>query len=294
MLSTVFIDTQFQTASGKAIQRLSFERIIETRPAARQMLQDLLILSSIATNGSQFIIGPDKDLSVAERKAQRDFGSDMSRVTDFVRAKMTVDNTDAIRFWKSRDFEHILYENDIHIAEINDYFEDPKDQTGYRCLNFKLAVPVGKDKSGNTEHQVVELQIVAKQIENVYDQTHIYKRRAEDAETKIFQLMKENNIHALKAKELSGERLSREEDIQLKSFDILIKPLKTISRLNYAACRLINGQASRSDDPKHDFQSLIAPEFKSKHYLYPGRESNLETMKAKADLLHHEGYGNEI
>lgn len=290
----MFIDTQFQTASGKAIQRLSLPRIIETRPAARQKLQDLLILCSKATNGSQFIIGPDKDLTVAEKKAQRDFSSDMSRVTDFVRAKMTVDNTDAIRIWKSRDFEHILYENDIHIAEVNDYFADPKDQTGYRCLNFKLAVPVGKDKNGNTEHQVVELQIVAEQIENVYDQTHVYKRRAEDAETKIAELMKEHNILEIKSRELEDETLAPEEEIALRTFDTLIKPLKTISKLNYAACRLINGQASRSDNPKYDYQSLILPEHKSKHYLFPGRENNLATMKAKADNFHDEGYGNEI
>lgn len=293
-IKSVFVNQAFQTASGKAIQRLSYDRIVETRPAARESLGALLVKISKAIKGIDFDFGPDKDLGVAENKAHRDYKGDMKRVTDYVRAKITVDNVNAIRYFSSREFEHLLYENDIHIAEVNDYFSDPKDQTGYRCMNFKLAVPVGRDSKGNTEHQVVELQIVADQIEKVYDQTHVYKRRAEDAETRIFQHMRENNIYELKAKELSGERLTREEEAQLKSFDILIKPLKTISRLNYAACRLINGQASRSDNPKYDFQSLIAPEHKSKHFLYPGRESNLETMRAKADLLHNEGYGHEI
>ncbi len=394
-------------ASGLLIQPLSYDRVLETREQARAALQNLLIECNKRYEDFSFVVGDNKDTNTAKKKAIRDYGGEKRCVTDYVRSKGSVNSPETIKALTSRDFEHLLHENGIEIAAMNNYFHEPKDQTGYRCVNMKLAVPVNKERS---EYHIVELQIVAEQIEAVYDQTHDYKRRAEEAEDKIARLEVERKyggvyMSDLKEMALTGQQLSNAEnnalqdfeteikfakhlnglnteeaemeintladgaqfngqsissliervygndqtlleeeidavdnfekrqafyteitsltykealarieekeyteklggitirdlknkalnegitydqEMALSAFDKEIKPLKRISRLNFAACSLINARAAIGDGLKHDYQELIGDEHKVKHMLSPGKEEHMDSMKFKADEL---------
>lgn len=122
--------------------------------------------------------GPLKSPEVANKKAQRDYGGDVGFVCDWVRGKIVVDSPEQVmrlkQILESPD-NSLMQKHGIQMVIGTDYFKDPKEPTGYRCLNYRLAVPVANEKP-----MIVELQVVAEQIENVYDQTHPYKRAIED------------------------------------------------------------------------------------------------------------------
>lgn len=288
------VSKNFRNSSGYVCQTLDHERVLETRPEARQALQDVLIEASKTFKGITPIMGPDKDIEVAHRKAVRDYNGDDSRVSDFVRAKAEVRYAQAITDFKSDEFQELLNSRGIEIAGMNDFFSDPKEKTGYRCLNFKLAVPVdGSPKSAydyqDVEKQVVELQVVAEQIECKYNETHPYKRTAERLEDQIFQYEREQGITELKeqrrkAKRGDAEPLTEQQATRLKLFRNTVQPLKKLVAENYAMCRLINGSAAQSDDPDYDYESLLDDQLKSKHALTPQTRQKLELMTF--DLVH--------
>ncbi len=280
------IGCQFDSMKGGTRQPLPYDKIIETRPQARENLKKLLIECSKNIKGIQFEIGPDKDLKTAENKAIRDYGGDKRAVTDYVRAKICVNSPDQVRALKGEEFQEIMAENNVRVVKMNDYFSDPKDRTGYRCLNYKLSIPVGTDENGNQQEHYVELQIVAEQIEAVYDETHAYKRRAEEAENEIAAFMREHGIYELKNKEIAGGDLTKEEEALLKMAEYTIKPLRKKSKLNYATCYLINSMAAKGDGEEHNnYETLLDPDKATKHRLTPGKKERLSTMKHKADMM---------
>ncbi len=280
------IGCQFDTVKGSIRQPLPYDKVIETRPQARAKLKEFLIECSKNIKGIHFEIGPDKDLETANNKAIRDYDGDKRAVTDYVRAKICVNSPDQVRALTGETFQHVMDDNDVHVVKMNDYFSDPKDRTGYRCLNYKLAIPVGQDEQNNNQYHYVELQVVAEQIEAIYDETHKYKRRAEEAENEIAAIMREHGIYELKNKEISGAELSKEEESLLRITDITIKPLRKISKLNYATCYLLNSIAARGDgSEENNYETLLDPDKVAKHQLTPGKKERLSTMKHKADMM---------
>ncbi len=247
-------------------QSIAMDRILETQEEARDNLQAMLVDLMIAANHNNydnencdFFIGPNKRLDVAQNKANRDYDGDPTRVTDYVRAKVVVtspEQVETIQEILSESYERssvssdagytkrseIAQEHDVHVARAINFFENPKDSTGYRCINYKLAVPVGDKKSGmNQEYQVVELQVVAKQLEDVYDVTHPHKRAAE-------------------------EILDKQEDLTHED--------RQRVAYNFGACRYYNGLAAR--DAGYD--KLLLPEVRSSHNLTKNRELRLKDM----------------
>jgi len=280
------IGCQFDTIKGSIRQPLPYDKVIETRPQAREKLKELLIESSKNIKGIHFEIGPDKDLETANNKAIRDYNGDKRAVTDYVRAKICVDSPDQVRALTGEEFQDIMNDNDVHVVKMNNYFSDPKDRTGYRCLNYKLAIPIGIDEQDNQQYHYVELQVVAEQIEAVYDETHEYKRRAENAENEIAAFMHEHGIYELKNKEISEGDLTKEEEALLRIADITIKPLRKISKLNYATCYLLNSMAAKGDgNEENNYETLLDPDKAAKHRLTPGKKERLGTMKHKADMM---------
>ncbi len=284
------INEKFKDAALEIlIQPLPYSRVLETRDSAKKNLTNFLINFQKIFPDFDFEIGKNKNLGTAERKALRDYDGEKRCVTDYVRAKASVASPETVTAIRSRSFEHLLYEHGIEIAGENDLFEEPKDQTGYRCINLKLAIPVNMEQ---TEHHIVELQIVAEQIEAVYDETHEYKRRAEEADDKVYRLEKEKDFEGvriidLKERAFEGERLTPEQEYALTLFDEEIKSLKRISKLNYAACRLINGRAARGLGNDHNFEELLSddPKIRNKFLLSPGKEEHMDSMKFQADVL---------
>ncbi len=280
------ISDKFKDAHGNVRQPLSYERIQETCDTAKQKLHDFLVDCNKFFDGIDFKVAENKNPTTAANKAMRDYGGDKRRVTDYVRGKTVVQSPDTIRALTSRDFEHLMYRHGIEVAGMSDYFREPKDDTGYRCINYKLAVPVGIDKDGNIEQHIAELQVVAEQMEEVYKQTHGYKRRAEEAGNQIEFLMQEyGNVRELKYREIHNEKLTPEEKERLTAFEHAAKPFRKIAQLNYAASRLINGQAARGNSPETNYEALLDPDQKSKHFLFPGREEHLSSQKFKADAM---------
>lgn len=199
-------------------QGMPLEHVIETMPAARFVL-DLVIHALIDNCGAVGgHLGEDKKEDTYTKKALRDYNGDILRITDFVRGKSVIDSPDQVPKIKS-NIDNILARFGLCVDDEdgrpgrNDFFADPKDQTGYRCLNYKIRIPMsvlkaaeelmragnvydlvqnssetakaiwalsGDEIHENEEFQVVELQVVPKQIEEIYDLTHPYKRRAED------------------------------------------------------------------------------------------------------------------
>lgn len=282
-MSKIETNSDFQTAVGKARHVLSPERIIETREQAFFGLEKLLSECVYLFPDVAYIMGNFKDLKVAKNKAIRDYDGDESRITDHVRAKLRVELPETISALTSKDFKKLLNKHGIHVAEMNDYFSDPKDETGYRALNYKLAIPVGFDEQGKPEYHVVELQVVAEQIEAVYDQTHKYKRRAEQAEDEINHMMHQYGIFDMKDKYYNGAYLTPAEENTLAWFEEYIEPYREIRDKNYAACRLIHARAAKESYFGHNLQSLVAPDKREKHDLSPQMESEYERDKKWAD-----------
>ncbi|MGH1402704.1 MAG: hypothetical protein ACRBDL_00520 [Alphaproteobacteria bacterium] len=283
------ISDKFKDAHGNVRQPLSYERILETCDTAHQKLHDFLVDCNKSFDGISFHVADDKNPITAANKAMRDYGGDKRRVTDYVRGKTMVQSPDTIRALTGRDFEHLMHKHGIEVAGMNNYFKEPKDDTGYRCINYKLAIPVGVDKNGDIEQHIVELQVVAAQIEKRCEETHKYKRRAEEAGNQIELLMqKYGNVRELKYREIHNDKLTPEEKERLTAFEYEAKPYRKIAQLNYAASRLINGQTARGSDPKTNYEALLDPDQKSKHFLFPGREEHLASLKFKADLMVYE------
>lgn len=283
-LSEKFVDP----AKGILIQPLPYERVLETRPEARQSLDNILD-GFICIFGGKKEWGDDKNETTAMNKAVRDYDGELRCVTDIVRAKLVVSSPEMIQNIRSFGFQHILDEHGAEIAGQNDLFDDPKDDTGYRCINMKISVPVNEDK---TEHHIVELQIVAEQIEAVYDQTHVYKRRAEEAADEIKRLEKETmfegvSIIDLKNMEQLGDEISPAQEKAMVEFEKSIRHLKHIEKINYEACRLENSIAARGETPENNYESLLSddPYIRDKHSLTPEKEVELEAGRHEADRL---------
>lgn len=236
------------STSGTPCQLMPYERILETRPEANEVLLGFLRNCKRELRLHDAFTGPLKDLTAAEKKAKRDYNGRSELVTDYVRGKVVVRTPEEIKALKqtlgNRNSD-LMHNSGIYLVHMTDFFEDPKDLTGYRALNCKLAVPV----SGGDYH-VVELQVVAEQIEKIYDQTHPYKARAEA-------------LHDQAASE--GRELTKGE--------------KREAAYSFTACRLFNGRVAR--DAGYD--ELLKPEVRSKHELSRHREIKLQGM---VDDLH--------
>lgn len=242
------IASAFTNEAGCICQPMPLDRILETRDEAREKLKNLLIDLRSRVGLHDFEIGPNKKLDRAINKAKRDYEGDITRVTDFVRAKGIVTTPEQVEEIKTAlsegDGKQFLDDHGIRIVRETDFFESPKDLTGYRCLNYKIAIPIGPDTVTKPEYQVVELQIVAEQIEAVYSTTHPHKVTAEEILNRDEEL----------------DRLGRRE-----------------VAYNYAACRYHNGIAAR--DAGYD--KLLLPEERKSHAMTKSRELKLTDQMDK-------------
>ena len=249
------IHGQFHDSSRDcACQTMSYERILETRGEVNIAFSKFLSDAKRQLGLHDAFAGPLKDLEADEKKADREYGGNKELVTDYVRGKGIVRTPEEIIKIKEAlldKYSELMEKHGVLLVQMTDFFEDPKDFTGYSALNIKLAVPVGKEG----EYQVVEWQVVADQIEAVYDITHPYKAAAEA-------------IHDRAAEE--GRELTKEE--------------RREAAYNFAACRLYNGQARR--DAGYDI--LLKPELVGKHALTRNREIKLKGMVDNLEVMHRD------
>ncbi len=143
------------------------------------------------TNG-KFFLGPVKERSVAEEKIATDLGGKSTLISDIVRAKIVVNSPEAIAILRTmlnptaKNTHDILNKRKAYSAQMADYFADPKFETGYRALNAKIAIPIGKESENEEESEfhLVELQVVHQDIESIYDRTHRHMREAQNIAAK--------------------------------------------------------------------------------------------------------------
>lgn len=240
-------------ASGSPCQGMTYERIVETREEANDAFRNFLRDCKRHLRLHDAFVGPLKDLTAAENKAKREYNGRKDLVTDYVRGKVVVRTPEevlAIKETFKNARSELMQEHGIYLVHLTDFFEDPKDFTGYRALNYKLAVPVGED-----DFQVVELQVVAEQIEQIYDTTHPYKAAAEAIHDKA---------------DAEGRDLT--------------KPERREAAYNFAACRLHNGRVAR--DAGYDV--LLKPELRGRHELTRNREIKLSGMVDDLERMHRD------
>jgi hypothetical protein len=243
-------------------QMLTREQINATAEEANTKLRNFLIdCKTKIPDLADAFVGPIKDDKVLENKAIRDYGGDASFVCDKVRGKGVVTNAQQVLSMQQiLDDPHneILKKHGMFVVHKTDFFSDPKEPTGYRALNYRLAVPVVGG------YQIVELQVVAEQIEAVYDLTHPHKRAIE----KIY----DGAIEEIPEYDNNGQRLTTENGTPL--FTYLPRELNKVERLDVsyhtAKLALINGQAAK------EYHCLIRPDLAGKYEMTPVRQRKLE------------------
>lgn len=225
---------------GHIRQPMSYEEIMATREEARQKLIEFVADLHYAAGLSDHKIGRSKEEHSIQRKAKLSYNGDRTRIMDYERAKGVVTTPEEVRavqaLLSDRDGRRsdFMRQHGSYVVKENDFFEEPKDTTGYRCINYKIGLPVGNDG----KLHVVELQIVAEQIEKVYKESREHKRLAE-------------------------EILNTDSD--------LTREQRRAVAAHFAVCRLTNGLAARDNG----YDSLLRPEARGKHALTRTRELKL-------------------
>lgn len=234
---------QFLDAAGRPYQKLPHDRILATNETADKVLQNLITACIDQMDFSNCEHGKPKKDDRARAKAKRDYNGDMRYITDYRRAKLSVRSAEVVRDIMEGDtFQKILDQLGIVLVSANNLFENPKDLTGYRCLNMKLAMPVGiNEQTKEIEHNIVELQIVADQIEALYDWTHPLKAAAEDY-------------------------LTTAKDRKLTKVE------RNYPHILFQACRYYNGIAAR----EAGYDVLLSEEHRDKHVITPERQASME------------------
>ncbi len=167
---------------GHAKQALPFDHLMKTQDIATKTLGQFMLELRFATD-ADLKLGKPKKLERALDKIRDDYKGDSSLICDLARGKMIVDSPEQIAVMQdilSDPYNETMQNLGIFVVQESDYFKTPKNLTGYSCLNYKIAIPVGEDDSGETEYHISELQVVAEQIEAVAKQSHYFKREAEN------------------------------------------------------------------------------------------------------------------
>lgn len=206
-------------------------------------------------------VGPIKDPEVEENKANRDYGGDASFVCDTVRGKGIVNSAMQVLSMKQildDPDNETLQKHGIFVVTSTDFFADPKEPTGYRALNYRLAVPV---EGG---YQIVELQVVAEQIEAVYDLTHQHKRALERVyDGAVMKVPRYDELGKLAI----GDNGDAQYDIVARELN---KAERSEVRYHTAKLALINGLAAK------DYHCLVRPDLAGKYEMNPIRQRKLE------------------
>lgn len=236
-----YLNEKFKNAHGHLVQPMSYERVLETRPDYREEQQKLLIHLRKNIGISDFIIGDTKEDHSVRRKIRDDYKGDPLRVLDHERCKVVIH--EPLSLLKvinelQNPNSKTMRESGAEIAGFNDLFSNPRTSTGYRCVNCKIALPVG-----DNEQHIGEIQIVASQIEEVYDKTHNYINLIRD-------IVERNRTHGLSADDSANIAYAQ------------------------AACRYHNGLAAR----ENGYDDLLDPRIRSKHAVTHVREEHLEGM----------------
>jgi len=164
----------FPTARGHPIQGYgSLEDLLAFAPQVKEKLDHFGAKLAAVVDGT-FVAGPIKTKEQCEKKIATEYFGEETLLCDVVRGKLVVNTVEQVR--QLQDFLNpetdpapLLTEHWFCVSVLADYFADPKFETGYRCLNAKLAVRLNE-----TEYYVVELQVVHEAFEEIYDKTHDY------------------------------------------------------------------------------------------------------------------------
>lgn len=235
------IKGDFKNSTEKPIQQMSFDRLMETRDEAREKMAAFLHDLSKQVGFVDTIVDHDgKSLNRIYQKAREDYGGNPRYVNDPERCKGVGDNPFQILKAKSEvtnPNSEIMLKHGAELVYMNDQFDEPKKETGYRCINCKISFPVGDQQ----ERHTVEVQIVAKQIEEVYEKTHEYLETSRDVAEK------------------ARERELTPEETRIISYCA-------------AGCRYENGIASR----ENGYDELLDQRKRSVYELSHTRQNNME------------------
>lgn len=164
----------------------------------------------------EFKKGETKERERAEQKIAADYDGKATLISDIIRGKIifsspeTISNIIKILNPRNKQLDPLLKKHGVECVVIANHFEEPKFQTGYRCINSRIAIPI----EGTDEKHVVELQFTHEALEQVYEKTHYHMREAQKISAQY-------------------EHTEMPNDIALKK------------ACHYAVCRFHNGAAAK-------------------------------------------------
>lgn len=231
------------------MQQLSPERLLETRDEAKEKMTAFIIDLKKTIGLAGVDIGDSKQEQRIRQKADEDYGGKEAYIGDYERCKGIGETPVQVVKTKSElstPNSDLMLRHGAILVSMNDQFDNPKKDTGYRCINSKVGFPVG-----NGEIHFVEVQIVAAQIEEVYDKTHHY-----------LDIVREVS-HGAQDRELTTDE-------------------KRIQAYAFAGCRYENGIASRDNG----YDELLDQQRKTKYEVNRTTQNNMEhQIMALNDLL---------
>lgn len=237
-------------------QGMSQARLEKTQLITRAIYDEIIDSLKDLCCSDTGSLGDDKTDASIERKADLCYGGDSLFVTDRVRGKIVVTDPEQVQMI-IETIDDVLKKYGATYKCMN-FFEDPKDATGYRCLNYKIKVPFPKgieskigeinedrlkedkqyrteiaerylgilnglspEELTNAEYRIDEIQAVAKQLEDIYHLTHPYKRRAEniDRQAKNREMTKEEK----RIKAYCNAACSYYNAVVTRVYDVMIK-----------------------------------------------------------------------
>ena len=224
----------FRTKSGKPFVLQSCSTLDELyeykNPIEKKFFEFVRLLAE--RTGAKFVPGDTKERETAENKIKRACLGKATLISDIVRAKIVVDCPEAIAELSAilnpgnTEEDPLLKQFGAYCAQINNHFERPKRNTGYRCLNAKISfpfklkkddiaefikyndgddeeiptwrfaqdLPKGADEADYDDAEyIVELQVVHKDIEALYHRTHFHMRQAQNVYGKYKGVVVPNN-----------------------------------------------------------------------------------------------------
>lgn len=244
--SVNYLNKKFLDASqSRIIQQIPYDRVLATRPEAREALFNFVIDLKKQTGFCDYGIGDTKSEERINQKifedGERGYKGDRLYVTDHERMKIVTQTPQEVTSLLNElnaTYSDSMSRHKAELAGLNNLFANPKEKTGYRCVNSKIAFYVG-----DNEPHIVELQITAASIDALYNKTH-----------KILEINRSIAANA------QHRRLTKEEQMIRAYCD--------------AACRYFHGKAAREGN----YDILLAPQYYAKHAMTPTREHNQENM----------------
>lgn len=177
--------------------------------------------------GGDLIIGDPKDQEVAKAKVLSELQRKETLMSDACRFTCVVDDIEQVQqgkalFDPTKPTSDILAKHGIIVVLQRDYFEEPKYETGWRCINARLGIPIG-EYDGETIYHYVEGQISGRALHDVYNLTHHHMRTAQNITAKYVDIDMPNSEAIRRFSHYQVCKYINGSTAKMAGYDVMIK-----------------------------------------------------------------------